>query len=78
MKGLSALLTIAAVILTVWAVVRVIGNEVVRNDQPAACSLYGGKWTVWDGWQCNPDPSGSPAQYSTPQNPVTAWLKNAF
>jgi hypothetical protein len=43
---------IAAVVIVLWAGLRVWNNEQARNNPPVCVQLLGGHWSVWDGWQC--------------------------
>ena len=45
-------LRVILIILLVLGGLRIIGNEMSRNNPPAACQVFGGQWSVWSGWRC--------------------------
>lgn len=38
--------------IVICVVVKVVNNEIVKNTPPATCEVFGGHWTIWDGWLC--------------------------
>jgi hypothetical protein len=45
-------ITLAIVLLFLFALIHVATNEAAKNSPPAACQLLGGTWNFWDGWHC--------------------------
>lgn len=43
---------LVALVMVVYGYLRVSGNAAQRGNVPAACQLFGGHWSLWNGWQC--------------------------
>ena len=45
-------IVLIVILLVIFAFLRLSGNEASKNNPPASCQLFGGHWTIWNGWQC--------------------------
>ena len=41
------------VFLVAFSLIRIAVNEQNKSNPPAACQVFGGQWTIWEGWKCD-------------------------
>jgi hypothetical protein len=51
-KVVAAVLLIVAALLVLTVAWHVVPAFVAKDSPPAACSLTGGTWNLWNGWTC--------------------------
>jgi hypothetical protein len=40
------------IFMVLWSAAHIMQTESSKHYPPVTCQLFGGHWTIWDGWEC--------------------------
>lgn len=48
----AVILCVIAVLLVLFVAAHVLPAIVSRSNPPVMCQVFGGHWSIWNGWRC--------------------------